>query len=160
MKLKRIISLSLVVISISLSLVGCSENNNKSNDTQNPVNKAANTEKSDTEYVNMDKEGASYKVSRDEAKNIVNDKFKNIIDSNNLVIGGDFFGLSDGISIENQNYYVFYFEGKDQSAETSKRILVDASTGEIYGNYTSKKSELIAIDDFINDVVKDKSNLN
>lgn len=78
------------------------------------------------------------------------------------VCGGisEFFGLSDGISIENKNYYVFYFKGKDQSAETSKRILVDASTGKIYGNYTSKESELIDINDFINDVVKDKSNLN
>lgn len=150
MKIKKIISLSLVIISISLSLVGCS--NSKSNGIQNSTNKDTKTEKS----VNKDKEGTSNKVSADEAKNIVNDKFKDIIDFNNLIIGGDFSGLSDGIRIENQNYYVFYFQNKDQSAETSKRVLVDATTGKIYGNYKFKKSELIDIDDFINDVVKDK----
>lgn len=159
MKLKRIISLSLVIISISLFLVGCS-NNNKSNDIQNSTNKTTNAEKSNTKYIDMDKEAASNKVSTGEAKDIVNDKFKGIINSNKLLIGGDFFGLSDGISIGNKNYYVFYFKGKDQGAETSKRILVDANTGEIYGNYTSKESELIDINDFINDVIKDKSNLN
>lgn len=159
MKLKRIISLSLVIISISLSLFGCS-NNNKSNDIQNSSNKTTNAEKDNTKFIDMDKEAASNKISTGEAKDIVNDKFKGIINSNKLLIGGDFFGLSDGISIENKNYYVFYFKGKDQSAETSKRILVDASTGKIYGNYTSKESELIDINDFINDVVKDKSNLN
>ncbi|MBO3444340.1 hypothetical protein JWF52_07440, partial [Clostridium sp. CCUG 7971] len=100
MKLKKIISLSLVTISISLSLVGCSSN--KSNDSQNSENKATKTEESSTKYVNMDKEGTSNKVSADEAKNIVNDKFKDIIDSNNLLIGGDFSGLSDAIRIENQ----------------------------------------------------------
>ncbi|MBO3446259.1 hypothetical protein JWF52_17675, partial [Clostridium sp. CCUG 7971] len=100
MKIKKIISLSLVIISISLSLVGCS--NSKSNGIQNSTNKDTKTEKTSTEYVNMDKEGTSNKVSADEAKNIVNDKFKDRIDSNNLIIGGDFFGLSDGIRIENQ----------------------------------------------------------
>ena len=154
MKLKKIISLSLVTISISLSLVGCSSN--KSNDSQNSENKATKTEESSTKYVNMDKEGTSNKVSADEAKNIVNDKFKDIIDSNNLLIGGDFFEFSDAIRIENQNYYVFYFKVKDEKAETSKRVLVDATTGKIYGNYKSKEHELIDIDDFINDVVKDK----
>ncbi|QYE99493.1 hypothetical protein [Paraclostridium sordellii] len=148
MKLKRIVSLSLVIISISLSFVGCSKQNNKSNDIQNAVSNTNNTEKSNTDKEN--------KINSSEAKNIVNDKFKNIIDSDSLLIGGDFFNLTDLIGIENQNYYVFYFKNKDQSIKTDKRVLVNATTGEIYGNYNSNKNKLIPIDDLINDLSKDK----
>lgn len=148
MKIKKIISLSLVIISISLSLVGCSKQSDKSNDIQNDVNKTNSIEKSNTAKEN--------KISSSEAKDIVNDKFKNIIDSDSLLIGGDFFNLTDLIGIENQNYYVFYFKNKDQSIKTDKRVLVNATTGEIYGNYNSNKNKLIPIDDFINDLSKDK----
>ncbi|CEK38028.1 hypothetical protein [Paraclostridium sordellii] len=148
MKIKKIISLSLVIISISLSFVGCSKQSDKSNDIQNSVDKTNSTEK-----INTDKEN---KISSSEAKNIVNDKFKNIVDSDSLLIGGDFFNLTDVISIENQNYYVFYFKNKDQSIKSDKRVLVNATTGEIYGNYNSNENKLIPIDDFINDLSKDK----
>lgn len=148
MKITKIISLSLVIISISLSFVGCSKQSDKSNDIQNSVDKTNSTEKSNTDKEN--------KISSSEAKNIVNDKFKNIVDSDSLLIGGDFFNLTDVISIENQNYYVFYFKNKDQSIKTDKRVLVNATTGEIYGNYNSNKNKLIPIDDFINDLSKDK----
>lgn len=86
------------------------------------------------------------------AKHIVNDTFKDKTDSNNLVIGGYFFDLSDVISIKNKNYYVFYFKDKDQNAETSKRVLVDANTSEIYGNYVSNENKLIDIYDFIDNL--------
>lgn len=148
MKIKKIISLSLVIISISLSFVGCSKQSDKSNDIQNSVDKTNSTEKSNTNKEN--------KISSSEAKNIVNDKFKNIVDSDSLLIGGDFFNLTDVISIENQNYYVFYFKNKDQSIKSDKRVLVNATTGEIYGNYNSNENKLIPIDDFINDLSKDK----
>ncbi|EPZ57310.1 putative lipoprotein [[Clostridium] sordellii ATCC 9714] len=151
MKIKKILSLSLVIISISLSFVGCSKQSDKSNDIQNSVDKTNSTEKSNTDKEN--------KISSSEAKNIVNDKFKNIVDSDSLLIGGDFFNLTDVIGIENQNYYVFYFKNKDQSIKTDKRVLVNATTGEIYGNYNSNKNKLIPIDNFINDLSKDKSNL-
>lgn len=148
MKITKIISLSLVIISISLSFVGCSKQSDKSNDIQNSVDKTNSTEKSNTDKEN--------KISSSEAKNIVNDKFKNIVDSDSLLIGGDFFNLTDLIGIENQNYYVFYFKNKDQSIKTDKRVLVNATTGEIYGNYNSNKNKLIPIDDLINDLSKDK----
>lgn len=148
MKIKKIISLSLVIISISLSFVGCSKQSDKSNDVKSYVDKTNSTEKSNTNKEN--------KISSSEAKNIVNDKFKNIVDSDSLLIGGDFFNLTDLIGIENQNYYVFYFKNKDQSIKSDKRVLVNATTGEIYGNYNSNKNKLIPIDDFINDLYKDK----
>ncbi|CEQ21204.1 Uncharacterised protein [[Clostridium] sordellii] len=148
MKIKKIISLSLVIISISLSFVGCNKQSDKSNDIQNSVDKTNSTEKSNTDKEN--------KISSSEAKNIVNDKFKNIVDSDSLLIGGDFFNLTDVISIENQNYYVFYFKNKDQSIKSDKRVLVNATTGEIYGNYNSNENKLMPIDDFINDLSKDK----
>ncbi|MFR6016931.1 MAG: hypothetical protein ACLUG9_05295 [Paraclostridium sordellii] len=148
MKIKKIISLSLVIISISLSFVGCSKQSDKSNDIQNDVNKTNSIEKSNTDKEN--------KISSSEAKDIVNDKFKNIIDSDSLLIGGDFFNLTDVISIENQNYYVFYFKNKDESIKSDKRVLVNATTGEIYGNYNSNENKLMPIDDFINDLSKDK----
>ncbi|CEP80463.1 hypothetical protein QJR30_08245 [Paraclostridium sordellii] len=148
MKIKRILSLSLVIISISLSFVGCSKQRDKSNDIQNSMDKTNSTEKSNTDKEN--------KISSSEAKNIVNDKFKNIVDSDSLLIGGDFFNLTDLIGIENQNYYVFYFKNKDQSIKTDKIVLVNATTGEIYGNYNSNENKLIPIDDFINDLSKDK----
>ena len=148
MKIKKIISLSLVIISISLSFVGCSKQRDKSNDIQNSMDKTNSTEKSNTDKEN--------KISSNEAKNIVNDKFKNIVDSDSLLIGGDFFNLTDLIGIENQNYYVFYFKNKDQSIKTDKIVLVNATTGEIYGNYNSNENKLIPIDDFINDLSKDK----